>query len=77
MGFDSCTIYSNKQIMTTMFSASFVFLPPWKNLWEELLNGELPFALVCRECRVALRYSSTVWRSRKMHYQNLLLLLNP
>lgn len=78
MGFDSCTIYSNKQIMTTMFSASFFFfLPPWKNLWEELLNGELPFALVWRECRVALRYSSTVWRSRKMHYQNLLLLLNP
>lgn len=70
MVFDSCTIYSNKQIMITMFSTYF-FFPQWKNLWRELLNGELPFALVCRQC------SRATWRSSKMHYQTLSLLLNP
>lgn len=75
MIFDSCTIYSNKRIMITMFST--FFFSQWKSLWEELRNGELPFGLVCRGCRVALQYSRAMWRSSKMHYQNLLLLLTP
>lgn len=77
MVFDSCAIYSNKQIMITMFSTSFPFFSQWKNPWEELLNGEFPFALAWRWCRVALQYSRATWRSRKMHYHNLLLMLNP